>query len=406
MGPEAGAFEGKLFFGVCEERYRRDIRKAYSTQLDAGDIVDLHHEEFYMLGLTPKNAKSRPLKGEPHRVLHFSRVVAAMSWATAWRTLRGALDAFNPYSGYNNTYTTTLEPIEVRDAEFGHKPGSREGYRARPGMRLSGYRLADLSPVLRHAIQQKLPAGEKVVEHWVSPLDFEIDLTHLRANLKNPKVSPDAAAGDICLIAEPFFFASEPEVEANGPFLLDDALVATWAGLGDELAGNADAPPPTPQRPRCGKIGYGLLADGKHLLPLLHERVMQRPRNLLTLFEDKRRAVDEAQEAQEQWMHSLLGCEASGGDYGGDYGDDQEAMQQAITASLVSPKRKRKRTASAGEDEDLKRAIALSLQQQEKRGKRKKNREVASSSSSSLSAAAAEIITIDDDGDHDDDDEA
>ena len=131
----------------------------------------------------------------------------------------------------------TEEPIEVRDAEFGHKPGSREGYRARPGMRLSGYRLADLSPVLRHAIQQKLPAGEKVVEHWVSPLDFEIDLTHLRANLKNPKVSPDAAAGDICLIAEPFFFASEPEVEANGPFLLDDALVATWAGLGDEHRG-------------------------------------------------------------------------------------------------------------------------------------------------------------------------
>ena len=71
MGAEAGRFEGHVFFGVCEERYRRDLRKAYRQLLDKGEVVDLEHEEFYMVGVTPKNATAAPPRGEPHRVLHF-----------------------------------------------------------------------------------------------------------------------------------------------------------------------------------------------------------------------------------------------------------------------------------------------------------------------------------------------
>ena len=388
MGRFAGHFEGHLFVGVCVERYRRDIRKAYRKHLDAGEVVDIRHEEFYMLGLTPKNARSRPPKGEPHRVLHFCRVVACMTWATAWRRLRRALDATNPHSGFE-TYRLVLEPIEERDADLsGHAPGSRQGYRCRPGERLSGYRLSDLSPMMRRRIGKRC---SQTGESWESDRDFEIDLTDLRRNEK--PVTPDAAPGDICLVAEPYFFASEPEVEANGPLLLDDDIVETWSNLGAELAGAgrssnkeeaaaAAAAAPSPQNPRCGKIGYGLLVDGRELVPLLHERIARRPRNPLRFFV----CDDDSDE----------GC-------GGDDGDDselrkamdesmkemdegEEGMQRALAASaLISPK-KRKRgsgSGSSGEgesDEDLKRAIAMSLQQQNAPRKRSLGKSSSSSS--------------------------
>jgi hypothetical protein len=90
MGPKAGPFEGFELFTCCMQRLRAEVRKKYRGPLEAEGLVDLRHEQLHLLGIT--GSSSGTPKGQPQRVLHYSKVVAAMTWARAYHELRDAVD--------------------------------------------------------------------------------------------------------------------------------------------------------------------------------------------------------------------------------------------------------------------------------------------------------------------------
>jgi hypothetical protein len=140
LGPKAGPFESYMLFCCCMKSLRQTIRKKYRVQLDvrAEGLVDLRHEDIWLMGVMgAKKAK----KGAPKNVLHFARVVGAMSWDRAYAELQPAIDSQCLYTQETCSQEDTIrnssqedtirnvffcEPLHVQDG-----PTAPRGYRHR-----------------------------------------------------------------------------------------------------------------------------------------------------------------------------------------------------------------------------------------------------------------------------------
>ena len=178
-------YAGLSFFGPCLHRFRREFRKTHRDALDRGDVVDVDAEDVYLLGLT---GASRPkhMKDAPHTVLHFSKVVKALTFRTAYDTLGPALDAMcGP--------DTVKNPLMVEPCGDGGRSYRHRG----DGHVFDPYKkhwVTAISSLAAHSLREDVPR------------DYVLDLPALAK--KEYAAVPDAANSDCVFLLKAYHFAA------------------------------------------------------------------------------------------------------------------------------------------------------------------------------------------------------